>query len=197
MRGKWSRLALGLLMVAVLTGAAVLVGVLARSGSSAARGQGLVAKSGDPDAKGKASVEATASVEKGPASVTAAEEAYAERAYPADEVPVQLTLNAQQAWTKLKGKSGNSNGKAGGGSSSARRAEPRADAEPAHLLRRAIRHVRTHHRNGHRSGVLAVEVPRVDRCRRRRDLADDESRFPGRRTGRSSRATSLRTRSAR
>jgi len=101
MRGKWSRLALGLSMVAVMTAVAVLIAMAAGSGPSTGIGAG--AKGEEAKAK-PASLEQTAVLEKGPASVTAAEEAYAQRAYPAEEIPFELTLNAQQEWAQARGR---------------------------------------------------------------------------------------------
>ena len=48
----------------------------------------------------------TATVEKGPAAVTAAEQAAAQRAYPADEVSLAATLDAQKAWGSVANRKG-------------------------------------------------------------------------------------------
>ena len=102
MRGTWARAALGLAMVTVLVAVAVVVGVGASGGASA-----VGAKAKGEEAKAKpASLEQTTMLEKGPASVSAAEEAYDQRAYPATEIPFQLTLQAQQAWATAKSRKG-------------------------------------------------------------------------------------------
>ena len=49
---------------------------------------------------------ATPGEARGPGSVQAEQEAYEQRAYPASEISFQATLNAQKAWTKLKGNKG-------------------------------------------------------------------------------------------
>ena len=93
---KRARIALGLLLLLVLVGAAVLFG----SSSSSRSGSAVrLAKSGDPDA---GSLKETASVEKGPSAATAAEEEFTQRAYPADDIPLELSLNAQKAWSSVK-----------------------------------------------------------------------------------------------
>jgi hypothetical protein len=95
---KW-RLALGLGGVALACGLAVVIAAATTSGTSA-RGSSPAAKSGDPDQNMKA----TAGVEKGPASVTASEEAFAQRAYPANDISIQETAGAQRAWKALNGR---------------------------------------------------------------------------------------------
>ncbi len=92
---RW-RLALGLFGVLLIVGVASVLGTAATRTSSAPSVL-HAAKGGDPDANAKA----TASLEKSPASVTAAEEAYAQKAYPADEVTVQAAANARASWTAL------------------------------------------------------------------------------------------------
>lgn len=57
---------------------------------------------GDPDANIEMKVGNGGEGERGPES--AAEEDYANRAYPADEIPFQLTLNAQSAFNAIKAK---------------------------------------------------------------------------------------------
>src|SRR3954453_19356450 len=94
---KRARIALGLFSLLMLVGAALLLGVSHDSKQSAPSGFAL--KSGDPDASSKMD---TASVEAGPAAVTAAEEAFAQRAYPADDIPLELSLSAQKAWSSVK-----------------------------------------------------------------------------------------------
>ena len=98
---KRLRLAFGVFAVLLCVGAA-LGSALTTGGHPPARPLHLSAKSGDPDAGSKKD---TASVERGPAVATAAEEAYAQRAYPAAEVSLQATLDAQQAWSGVKQRS--------------------------------------------------------------------------------------------
>ena len=98
---KRLRLALGVFAVLLCVGAALGSGLTA-GGHPPARPSHLSMKSGDPDAGSKKD---TASVERGPAAATAAEEAYAQRAYPADEVSLQATVDAQQAWSAVKQRS--------------------------------------------------------------------------------------------
>jgi hypothetical protein len=86
-------------MVAVLVAVAVALGVLAGGGPAGVFGAG--AKGEEAKAK-PASLEQTMMVEKGPAAVTAAEEAYDQRAFPAKEIPFELTLQAQKEWSKAK-----------------------------------------------------------------------------------------------
>lgn len=59
---------------------------------------------GDPDAPGgaQAKISNGNEAERGPDS--AAQEEYANRAYPADEIPFQLTLNAQAAFNQIRSK---------------------------------------------------------------------------------------------
>jgi hypothetical protein len=106
---KRARFALGVFSLLLLGGAALLLGV-SGNGSHSARSGFAVKTSGDPDA---GSMKETASVEAGPAAVTAAEEAYAQRAFPADEIPLQLSLDARQAWSSVKSRSNSNKNKAG------------------------------------------------------------------------------------
>ena len=99
---KRARIALGLFSLLMLVGAALLLGV-SHDGTKNARSNFAVKTSGDPDASSKKD---SASVEAGPAATTAAAEAIAQRAYPADEIPLQLSLNAQKAWSSVKGRKG-------------------------------------------------------------------------------------------
>jgi len=95
---KRSRLALGLFSMLALAGLAVFLAVTA-GGSSTARSGVSLKFSGDPDA---GSMKETASVEKGPASVTAAQEEVAQRAYPAEDLPPDAAQIAQRAWSAVK-----------------------------------------------------------------------------------------------
>ena len=100
MRSKKTRLAVVLLGIALITGAVFAAAAVGPGGSSSLR-FGALAK-GEPDAKAeKASATYTP---ESPAAVTAAEEAYAQRAYPADEITIDQTLGAQQAWAQVKGR---------------------------------------------------------------------------------------------
>jgi hypothetical protein len=99
---KRARIALGLFSLLMLVGAALLLGV-SHNGTKNARSGFAVKTSGDPDASSKKD---SASVEAGPSATTAAAEAIAQRAYPADEIPLQLSLNAQKAWSSVKGRKG-------------------------------------------------------------------------------------------
>ena len=103
---KRSRLALGLFSMLALAGLAVFLAVTA-GGSSTARSGVSLKFSGDPDA---GSMKETASVEKGPASVTAAQEEVAQRAYPAQDLPPDAAQIAQRAWSAVKNR-GNGKGK--------------------------------------------------------------------------------------
>jgi hypothetical protein len=95
--------------VAILVAAAVTAAVAVRSDGSSARGiVHFAQKSGDPDALGVKG-EDTASVEAAPAATEEAQEAYEARAYPADEIPFDATLNAQAAWAAAKSKGKNKN----------------------------------------------------------------------------------------
>src|SRR5437764_12585825 len=102
---KW-RLALSLSAVLLAVVAAVAFAAASGSGTNSTAGSGpaLGAKSGDPDAN--ANAKDTATVEKGPAAVTAAEQAAAQRAYPADEVSLAATLDAQHAWGPVANRKG-------------------------------------------------------------------------------------------
>ena len=90
--------------IAAASGAAIRVSTQSGSG-------GVAVRHVEPDAKVKPGASSRAiATESTPGAVQAAAEAYAARAYPADDVPIQLTLNAQQAWSKAKGR-GHANGK--------------------------------------------------------------------------------------
>jgi hypothetical protein len=93
-----ARIALGLFALLLLVGAAAFAAV-STSGTHSARPGFSPKKGGDPDA---GSQKDTASVEKGPAALTAAQEEFAQRAYPAEDIPVELTQTAQRAWSAVK-----------------------------------------------------------------------------------------------
>ena len=98
-----SRRTLGVLAVMACITAAVAFGPGIRSHL---HHSATLAKAGvEPDQRAKKylrSNQATASDEKLPASLQAAEEAYAARAYPAADVPFQLTVNSQQSWKQTQ-----------------------------------------------------------------------------------------------
>src|SRR3989442_4820533 len=86
--------------VAVLTGALALAAGLAASSTRDAKTHGAVAAKGDPDS----SATAVGPNESVNPDETAAAEACAERAYPAEDIPFQATLNAQAAFDAVKGR---------------------------------------------------------------------------------------------
>src|SRR5215208_3401362 len=93
-----ARIALGLFALLLLVGAAAFTAV-SSNGTHSARAGFSPKKDGDPDAGAQKD---TASVEKGPAALTAAQEEFAQRAYPAEGIPIELTQTAQQAWNAVK-----------------------------------------------------------------------------------------------
>ena len=104
-----------LLVLAVIASLVAVVGAYSRA---KAHTGGTVARHLEPDAKqaqkhvGNAA--ATASDEKLPSSLQAAEEAYEARAFPADAVSIELTQQAQSSWSKAKGRGhGKNKNKAG------------------------------------------------------------------------------------
>jgi hypothetical protein len=94
---KKARLALGLFALLVLGATALLLAV-SSTGTHTARSVVPLKKAADPDASSKQN---TAAVEAGPAALQAAEESFVQRAYPADDIPIQLSLNAQSAWSAV------------------------------------------------------------------------------------------------
>ena len=97
---KKARFALGVLSLLVLAATAVLLGV-SSSGGHSVRSTVVAKKAADPDASSKKD---TGSVEAGPAALQASEESFAQRAYPANDIPIQLSENAQSAWQAVKGR---------------------------------------------------------------------------------------------
>jgi hypothetical protein len=91
---KRARIALGVFALLVLAGTALLLAV-GSTGSHGTRSVAPLKKAADPDASSKQN---TAAVEAGPAALQAADESFAQRAYPANDIPIQLSLNAQQSW---------------------------------------------------------------------------------------------------
>ena len=91
---KRARIALGVFALLVLAGTALLFAV-GSTGSHGTRSVAPLKKAADPDASSKQN---TAAVEAGPAALQAADESFAQRAYPANDIPIQLSLNAQQSW---------------------------------------------------------------------------------------------------
>ena len=91
---KRARVALGFFALLVLAGTALLLAV-GSTGSHGTRSVAPLKKAADPDASSKQN---TAAVEAGPAALQAAEESFAQRAYPANDIPIQLSLDAQSAW---------------------------------------------------------------------------------------------------
>lgn len=94
-----------LLVLAVVASLVAAVGAYTRAH---AHSNGVAVRHLEPDAKSAqkhvGSAAATASDEKLPASLEAAAEAYAARAYPADSVAFDLTEQAQASWSKAKGR---------------------------------------------------------------------------------------------
>jgi hypothetical protein len=103
---KRARIALGVFALLVLAGTALLLAV-SSTGSQSTRSAAPPKKAADPDASSKQN---TAAVEAGPAALQAAEESFAQRAYPANDIPIQLSVNAQQSWKALDNR-GNGKGK--------------------------------------------------------------------------------------
>jgi hypothetical protein len=114
MRGKWSRVPRGFVAAAVVVLVAAVAGavtVAGRPGGRTHQGAALTKPTredvagnrGEPS--GEAKAEEGDEGEDGEDPAGAAEQAYAARAYPADEIPFALTANAQRAWAQLKGKS--------------------------------------------------------------------------------------------
>ena len=91
---KRARIALGVFALLVLAGTALLLAV-GSTGSHGTRSAAPLKKAADPDAS---SQQNTAAVEAGPAALQAAEESFAQRAYPANDNPIQRSRNAQQEW---------------------------------------------------------------------------------------------------
>jgi len=93
------------LVLVLIAGLAAAVGAVIHS---TAGGSPSAVRQFDPDAKSAlkpgGNARATAAIEGAPSALQAAAEAYAERAFPADDVSLQLTLGAQSAWTKAKGR---------------------------------------------------------------------------------------------
>ena len=105
MRKRHIRPALAVIAVLAVLAAGVVGGLASTGKLSANRGgAGATAlnRKADPDASAKA----TPGEARGPGSVQAEQEAYEQRAYPASEISFQATVNAQKAWTKLKGNKG-------------------------------------------------------------------------------------------
>jgi hypothetical protein len=153
----------------LLVGAAAFIAV-STNGTHSARAGLSAKKSGDPDA---GSQKDTASVEKGPAALTAAEEEFAQRAYPAEDIPIELTQTAQRAWSAVKtraiGKGKNSPGQWSMiGPSSANMPGLIVFSGADYTTSGRIYGTRA------RSGLHADAVPRLGRRRRRRNLAYDE-----------------------
>src|SRR5438105_10203299 len=84
--------------IALLTCSLALAAGLAASSTRDAKTHGSVLAKGDPDS----SADAVGPNESLNPDNTEAAAAYAERAYPATEIPVQATLNAQVAFTNVK-----------------------------------------------------------------------------------------------
>jgi hypothetical protein len=80
-----ARIALGVFALLVLAWTAVLLAV-SSTGSHSTRSSAPLKKAADPDASSKQN---TASVEAGPAALQAAEESFAQRAFPADDIPIR------------------------------------------------------------------------------------------------------------
>jgi hypothetical protein len=104
-----------LLVLVIIASLVVVVGAYSRA---RAHSNGVAIRQLEPDAKhaqkhvGNAA--ATASDEKLPSSLQAAEEAYQARAFPADAVSIELTQQAQNSWTKANGRGhGKNKNKAG------------------------------------------------------------------------------------
>jgi hypothetical protein len=101
-----SRLALGLVGLALVVAAGLVAAAVSSSGASSFKGAGLLAKTGDPDAhrQNKAGI-GNEGIDSG---LAAQEEAL--RAYPAESVPFEATLNSQATFSSLtkkgKGKGG-------------------------------------------------------------------------------------------
>jgi hypothetical protein len=95
-----SRLALGLLGLALVAAAGLVAAAVSSSGSSSVKGDaGWAAKSHDPDANRK---DMAGIANEGPDATYAAQQE-AERAYPADSVPVIATENSISTFSSLKG----------------------------------------------------------------------------------------------
>jgi hypothetical protein len=93
-----SRLALGLVGLALVVAAGMVAAAVSSSGASSFKGAGLLAKSsGDPDAhrQNKAGI-ANEGIDSG---LAAQEEAL--RAYPGESVPLEATLNSQATFSSL------------------------------------------------------------------------------------------------
>jgi hypothetical protein len=107
---KRARIALGVFALLVLAATALLLAV-SSTGSHSTRSGVPPKKAADPDASSKQN---TASVEAGPAALQAAEESFAQRAYPANDIPIQLSLEAKSAWQSVTGRAvGKGKNKAG------------------------------------------------------------------------------------
>ena len=104
-----------LLVLVIIASLVAVVGAYSRA---KAHSNAVAIRHLEPDAKSGlkhvGNAAATASDEKLPASLQAAEEAYQARAFPADAVSIELTQQAQNSWTKAKGRGhGKNKNKAG------------------------------------------------------------------------------------
>ena len=91
-------------------------------------------KAGRPGREARSRNTASVEVDRG---AEAAEESFAQRAYPADDIPIQLSQNAQNAWSSREVR-GIGQGKNKPGPVGDHRAEPREHAGAARLLRRGL-----------------------------------------------------------
>ncbi len=171
MSKRYARLALAVILV---LGATFAAGLAARTSFKSAHGAGFSAKTGDPDAGAakSGSAQATAAIERGPAAQVLAEEQYQQRAYPAEEVTPAATAAAQQAWAKLQTRGSKGKNTAGQWTLIG----PSHADMPGLLVFSGADYttsgrITTH---GARPRLLERDVPRLDRRRRRRRVADLE-----------------------
>jgi hypothetical protein len=88
---------------AIVLGAIAIVVVLAQTSASTANVPRFAAKLSAEEVTGNRGEPGEGDL-KGEDPATAAEEAYSERAYPADEIPLAATQGALTAWTQIQGK---------------------------------------------------------------------------------------------
>ena len=171
---KKTRFALGFAVIAVLVAIPVIAGVFATHGAKAtlrlAKSEAQYGVTSASEGSEKASVFGQATGEDPNA---AADEAYALRAYPADEIPFQATLNSIQAWSNVKARGIGRGQNKPGQWTLAGPSQAKFPSNPD-VQRGRLHHVGTHHRPRHRAQLLQVEVPRLGSGRRRRRLADGQ-----------------------
>jgi hypothetical protein len=102
MHARAMRIALVVLLGVLAAGATVGFLMTSKSSSSARAHTRFASKLSQEELAGNRGEPGDSDAANGEDPATAAEEAYAERAYPASDVPLSATLNAKKTWTKLQ-----------------------------------------------------------------------------------------------